>query len=891
MPSIAAIPALGLLAGAVLGLLLPDLPLTLGVLALALAALAAAWAWRRSRPLVLTFAIGLAFLAGGTTLAVHAWQIAWRPSLRVAFEELARSEREEARRAGRALPEDDSAMAILTGVVRADASPRAGGVSLSLAVTAVRRPGPFGPGEAGSVRRPGPFRLRSTDDEDELRRDAPKRESATAVGPGEDGTDIRVRGGVLLTVGGVLALDRADEWRAGRTVRVAALLRRPSRYLDPGVPDEARALARRGTVLVGSVKSGALVEVVARGSVLAEAAATVRHFARTAIRSSVGRWSARSAAIVIAVIIGDRAGLDDSVEERLQEAGTYHVIAISGGNIAILTGLALIGFRLAGWLGRVAMLSAMASLLAYGYLVTGGASVNRATLMAVVYFAARALDLRGGPLNVLALAAGLLVAAQPLAVVEPGFLLTFAATVAIVVAVPVLAHDGWPRFIRPIVAMFAGSAAAEAALLPLSAFIFSRVTVAGLLLNFAAIPLMAIVQIAGLAVLPAASMSAALGRATGWVAHIAAEGLVRSADLVAVVPILSWRVARPGWAVFAIYYIGLIGAWILWRSGLAWLGSAGHSVRSALQYSMFATAVGAGFWIAAEPWLPRVASRANQLQVTFIDVGQGDAALVRFPGGRTLLVDAGGVPGGSGFDLGERVVAPVLRHAGIHRLDSLVVSHGDIDHAGGAAAIVREFRPLDVWEGIPVPPLPLLQHLRKTAAAIGARWAEVQTGDVLYHGDVQIAVRHPSRPDWERQDVRNDDSIVLEILWRDASIVLTGDIGWEAEREIAPLFPPSALRVVKVPHHGSRSSSSRDFVRALAPRLAVVSVGRANTFGHPAPAVLEVYRDAGAHLFRTDQDGAITVETDGYSLEVRTFTGQRLFIRPRNHENTKPDHS
>jgi competence protein ComEC len=154
--------------------------------------------------------------------------------------------------------------------------------------------------------------------------------------------------------------------------------------------------------------------------------------------------------------------------------------------------------------------------------------------------------------------------------------------------------------------------------------------------------------------------------------------------------------------------------------------------------------------------------------------------------------------------------------------------------------------------------------------------------------DVSVAVRHPPPADWERQDVRNDDSIVMELLWHDVSIVLTGDIGREVEAAIAPLFTPSPLRIVKVPHHGSLTSSSDRFVRALAPRVAIVSVGRHNNFGHPAPMVLQRYRDAGAEIFRTDQDGAVTVDTDGTSLNLHTFTGRRVQFGPTplHHEGT-----
>ena len=175
---------------------------------------------------------------------------------------------------------------------------------------------------------------------------------------------------------GALAADRMSEWRAGRTIRAPAQMRAPSCYLDPGVPDQRRVLARRGIALVGTVKSGALVESRREA---AHSPSPPRRF----VRSREGRSFRQSAAgyarrgIVTAIVIGDRSGLDDSVERRLQEAGTYHVIAISGGNIAILAGLTLVVFRMAGLLGRGAMFTAMAGLVAYGYLVGGSVGRSR----------------------------------------------------------------------------------------------------------------------------------------------------------------------------------------------------------------------------------------------------------------------------------------------------------------------------------------------------------------------------------------------------------------------------------------------------------------------------------------------------------------------------------
>ena len=141
---------------------------------------------------------------------------------------------------------------------------------------------------------------------------------------------------------------------------------------------------------------------------------------------------------------------------------------------------------------------------------------------------------------------------------------------------------------------------------------------------------------------------------------------------------------------------------------------------------------------------------------------------------------------------------------------------------------------------------------------------------------VELAVRHPPPADWERQKVRNDDSVVLDLRWQDISVLLTGDIGREVEHTLASEVPMAPLRILKVPHHGSLTSSSGDFLRAFKPQIAVFSAGRANNFGHPAPAVLQRYRDIGAAIFRTDQDGSVTLDADGYSIGVQTFTGRTL---------------
>lgn len=679
-----------------------------------------------------------------------------------------------------------------------------------------------------------------------------------------------VAGGARVSVAGSFAADAAPAWRAGRTLALDATLRVPLDYRNPGVPSDRDRLVKQGIVLFGTVKSAALVTVVAHGTVLSEAAAALRAWVRTGTTRAVGQWSASSAGVVTAILIGDRTGLAADDERRLQDAGTYHVIAISGGNIALLTALLVALGRAARLPARSTALASIAVLAFYGYAAGLAPSVLRATLAGMIYLAARAADHRGAALNAVGVAAGFACVVAPLSVLDPGFVLSFGATFAIIVAVQRVAppyrasRKDRPagRLMRWTLALVfaaralgAATLCAEIALAPVAARLFGRVSLAGLVLNFAAIPLMSIIQLAGLAAVMLVRVSAPLGAAAGWIAHAGTVGLLWSASLVDVLPWLVCLVPPPAWWVITFWYAGW-GTALIARTRRMRLVAA-----SAICVAILPVAF--GMRLASSERV--VAAPAGWTRVVMLDVGQGDATLLIARGASAVLIDAGGVPG-STFDLGRRVTLPAVWAFGVRALSVLALTHGDPDHIGGAPALLRALTPGEIWEGVPVPRHELLQRLRAAAERAHIPWLERHTGDALTLGDVTLRVLNPPVPDWERQRVRNDDSIVIEARVGDVAVILPGDITQAVEPAVLVHAGAAPLTIVKAPHHGSAGSSSPRFVADLHPAAVIFSAGRRNPFGHPAPLIVDRYRAAGARVFSTADDGAVVIDTDGRTV-------------------------
>jgi competence protein ComEC len=313
-------------------------------------------------------------------------------------------------------------------------------------------------------------------------------------------------------------------------------------------------------------------------------------------------------------------------------------------------------------------------------------------------------------------------------------------------------------------------------------------------------------------------------------------------------------VVKPELAVIVVSAAALVLAMILVRRQpiLAAAGLAGLAASA--------------FWICVVPPRPQV--QPGVLEVTAIDVGQGDSILVVSPQGRTLLVDAGGLPrwAHSELDIGEDVVSPYLWSRGIQRLDVAVITHAHVDHLGGMGAVLANFHPRELWLGVNSPS-PELQALVKEAASLRIPIVPHKTGDVMELGGAKLRILSPAADLATFGSRRNDESLAMKVTYGNTSALLEGDAERPTERQIAEEEPRADL--LKVAHHGSATSTQPELLAAVHPRYAVISVGARNVYGHPRREVLGRLADSGVATYRTDISGAVTFYLDGKNVSAR----------------------
>ena len=660
----------------------------------------------------------------------------------------------------------------------------------------------------------------------------------------------------------------------GDRIRIWARVRRPRGLAFPGGFAAAEWARREGIALFASAASSADCVRVARAE--RSGWTTLFERVRDEIHQAIGEvLTGPEAAVVRALATGDRSGISPEVRTHFQRSGLSHLLAISGLHLAIVSGIFMTGLkqvflrfdRIALGLGahRVAAGCALPMVAGYTMLVGASPSAIRAAVMVASVLVGQLVGRAREPYSALALAAVGLLVFDPRVLGDVSFQLSFLAVLALLRAESFMAAlrrraspggvevvGRWRAVFRSaafsVLGVLGASAAATAGTAPLVAHHFGRLSLVGVLANVPAAPL-ASIGLVPLALIGGtlALLSETLAAPILELAAGASRMLVAIAAVAGSLPGASVVVSRPSGVETVLFYGVLLALssprplrrrrWVL---GLAGVLVVAIGVTTAVRHL------------------------STRLEVTFLPVGQGDAAVVELPYGRTVLIDSGPPETGRGRGAVERVVLPFLRHRRISRLDLLVLSHPHADHIGGLAALAQDVAIGEVWwsgdrrEGSDELLAPL-EGLKTRRVRAGATWSSGVAELVVQSPDL-APVRYPTV---------NDASVVVELRMGRRRIWLMGDAEQFAEGRLA--HPPVRADVLKVGHHGSRTSSTEAFLRALGPAHAVISCGVNNRFGFPHSEVLGRLDRLGVTVWRTDRDGAVTVWTDGDAMTVRGF--------------------
>src|SRR5262245_48368677 len=624
----------------------------------------------------------------------------------------------------------------------------------------------------------------------------------------------------------------------GHRIRVPARLYRPSGFRNPGGFDYAVHLAREDIHVVGSAPADRVTVLDAPAPPWA---ARVRRRAVAAIENVL---PPASAALLAGLLLGDRGRLPVAIDESFRRAGVYHVLAVSGFNVALIASAAWALLRLGGIGHRVAAAVVIVVVVGFGLVVGFQPSVLRAVIMAGLVLAALVLEREASVVNSLALAGLAILAFRLGDLLDPGFQLSFAATGGIVLAPTP----------RSVLGRTVGiSLAAQLTVVPIGLSHFNQLSTIGPMANLVVVPLAGLATVIGL-----------LAVVVEWVSETMAAAMLNGVwPVLIALRAAVWAAARvPGALVYLpapsapaiVCYVGALAG------GLAWWHTRGVHPFSARRIGAAALALG-GVAAGLAAW-PVLRPPDGRLHVSILDVGQGDAIVVRAPDGAALVVDAGS-GGLYRLDAGERVVAPFLWNQGALRLTATLVTHRDLDHAGGMGALHRRFSVGEVWD--------------RATFERGPRWL----GGVMISLLDPLAGAASATAGLPRLGVRpvtpsNAASIVLRLEFGLATLLLASDIGAAQEEALVTGGVPVGATVLKVAHHGSGGSSSASFLRVVQPVVAIVSVGVRNSYRHPHPATLARLEAVGARTYRTDRDGAILLETDGRVLTVTPTVGGQV---------------
>lgn len=671
--------------------------------------------------------------------------------------------------------------------------------------------------------------------------------------------------------------------RYGRQITLTGVLHQPQDKRNPGGFDYRAYLARQD--VVGIIDAKGLLRIGAQSGFLPlrwiEALRIRTERVIDDIYTKKGGTVEPSlhAQLLKGILLGKRSDLPTETLDLFRNSGTFHVLAVSGLHVGLIAMFCYFGFSLFRLPQKMLCLLTITAVLIYACLIGFRPSVFRASLMAILFLFATLIDRDADLFNLLAFAALVLLLLNPAQLWDVGFQLSFVAVASIVYFVPKMegplrrlwedadnasSQDSIPiltrfrnRVVKWLVLSYLVTLAAQIGTTPLIAYHFFRTYPLGVLAGPFAVGLVSLIVAVGMASVCIGFIWLPLAKLLAFFNHTIISIFLALIGMFG----QTWGVVKltpPTLGIFVFYIACFLGI-AHWRYVYKhW------KISSLIGLSVIA------IWV----WSAAFHEKGRLLEVVTLDVGQGDATFIRFPDNRTMLVD-GGVRRSYynekkqrrvDYDVGERVIEPYFDFHGIRKLDLVVLTHPDIDHGGGLGYILENF---EVGRVIGISEMPLdSQTHRQLHAIVKANdipYAFPYAGSIDLTPTATLNLLHPidaASTNLLDRD-KNDDSLVIQLTYREVDILFTGDIGKRAESRLIASGQDLRSEVLKVPHHGSSTSSSAPFIDAVQPRYAIFSLGQSSQYQFPHPDVVARYRARGCVQVRTDQLGAITLRTDG----------------------------
>jgi competence protein ComEC len=703
--------------------------------------------------------------------------------------------------------------------------------------------------------------------------------------------------------------------RYGQQVEITAKIRVPHNYGNPGSFDYVTYLARQDIFWTASAHGPSSVNVVPGECGTRFWAVLFR--ARVEALCRLERFYAGdtyTTGMMEAMLLGDSSKLQKVWTDHFRRTGTYHALVISGLHVSVLAGALLFVMRVVFVPPRIAVsLAAIAGWL-YALITGWQAPVVRSAGGFTLFVIARLLYRRGRLLNLLAAVAIAFLLFDPEQLYDASFQLSFLSVAAIgAIAAPLIEKTTGPlgRGLRGL-----GETDRDLHAEPrVAAFRIEMRLIAETLALWCRVPLSVVTSACAFTVravffvyeMALVSLVIQIGLALPMIVYFHRVSFTGLSANVLIVPALSAAVPVGFFAIVTNWTApAVVARWLLvgsqrvadwhvrwepsWRvpDPPPWLALAFVVSLIALAFSIRARAIWR--WTAAVPVVAlfcclyfqpfTVEAAGGKFEMDAIDVAQGDALLLRFPSGHIMLVDAGGFPvfgnhSKPNLDTGEDVVSPYLWSRGITHIDVIATTHSHEDHVGGMAAIIDNFHPAELWTGANNPESSVWKAVREKAITGGVKIVPMHNGDRREFGGTLIDVLAPTADYEPRVAPKNNDSLFMRVRYGSHTFLLTGDIERQIEEQLVAAGQIGKVDVLKVAHHGSRTSSTDEFVEAARPAFAIISVGADNSYGHPTAEVLDRLSAKHIEILRTDQVGLVRFESDGKRLELRTNSWDR----------------